>query len=411
MTNSFYIKIISIALSCSIILSGCASHGPITALPSSQNAPYDEYIKEDRYKIAAITAKKQIEAARIKYGLPSLSAAVSIDGELIWAGVSGWSNLEKQTSASIKSKYRIGSTSKAVTSTVLARLVDAEKINLDKPISTWMTELPQPKWAPLTPRQLSSHTAGIVDYEQNRDISGLIQTLREKRQYNTVYDSLEIFDGNRLKYKPGTDFNYSSFDVILLSAAIAAASNDSFLDTMHKWALTPIGDLTISADYQDRNIMDRVTFYHRKNGRLRQWRNVNHSYKWAAGGLIASSSDLVKLGGAWFNPAFISPKTQQIFWEPQRLSSGKVNEQKYAIGWRSNMQTLLLGKDNPVHNVHHGGVSKGSYSWLNLYPKYKLAIALNSNARLDTFSDFNSLEYPIAREFLLAAGKIKSEDE
>lgn len=400
MTQYRHKKSICISLFACLTLTACASHGPVTPLPAVHPVPYDEYILDDRYKDAAANVRKQIEAARIEYGLPSLSAAVSINGELVWAGVTGWSNIESQTAANITTRYRIGSTSKAVTSTILARLVDAKKIDLDKPISTWMKKLPQERWAPLTPRQLSSHTAGIVDYEQNRDISGLIKTLRETKQYDNVYESLEIFDGNRLKYAPGSNFHYSSFDVILLSAAIAAAANDSFLNILNEWAVKLAGNLTISADYQNRQVSSRALFYHRKNGRLRRWRNVNHSYKWAAGGLIASSSDLVRLGGAWFDDSFISTKTRNIFWQPQRLSNGKINEQNYAIGWRSNEQTILLGKEKPVHNVHHGGISKGSYSWLNLYPKYKIAVALNSNARLDEFSDFANIEYPITREFL-----------
>ena len=392
------------------LVAGCASHGSVTALPPAQTAPYDEYLLDERYRDASVAARRHLEEARIRHGLPSLSAAISIDGQLAWAGVSGWSNIEDLVPATVSTRYRLGSTSKAVTATALARLVDAGSMDIDAPISTWMTDLLRSEWSSLTPRQLASHTAGIVDYEQNRDIGGLLQSVMEQKQYDNVQDALSIFDGNGLKYTPGSQFNYSSFDVVLLSAAMEAAAEEPFLSVLNDRVFQPLGGLTISADYQDREVRDRATFYHRKNNQLRRWRKVNHSYKWAAGGLIGSSSDIVLMGGAWFDDRFITEQTREAFWTPQKLLNGTVNEQNYAIGWRSNPQTALFGEDRPISNRHHGGVSKGSYSWMNLYPELGLAVALNTNARLDDFAEFIALEYPITREFAktLESNRIQS---
>ncbi|MFL0356843.1 serine hydrolase domain-containing protein [Erythrobacter sp. GH1-10] len=381
------------------LVAGCASHGPVTTMPPAQAAPYDQFLLDDRYESASVAAREQLETARSRYGLPSLSAAVSVNGQLVWAGVIGWSDVENLIPATIGTRYRLGSSSKAVTATALARLVDSGVMDIDLPISTWMHDLPRRDWGSLTPRQLASHTAGIVDYEQNRDIGGLIQSVLEQRQYDNVRDALSVFDGNGLKYTPGSDFHYSSFDVVLLSAAMEEAAGEPFLSVLDGYVFRPLGNLSISADHQDRDVRDRAEFYHRENDRLRRWRAVNHSYKWAAGGLIGSSSDLVLMGGAWFDESFITAGTREMFWTPQALSDGQINEQRYAIGWRSNQQTALFGSDRPIHNVHHGGVSKGSYSWLNLYPELRLAVALNTNARLENFADFVALEYPITRAF------------
>lgn len=94
--------------------------------------------------------------------------------------------------------------------------------------------------------------------------------------------------------------------------------------------------------------------------------------------------------------------TRNAFWEPQRLAGGTINPQSYAIGWRSNLNTALLGQDQPVWNVHHGGVSKGAYSWMCVYPELKIVVALNANARLDDFATFMAIEQDITRVFLKA---------
>ena len=88
-------------------------------------------------------------------------------------------------------------------------------------------------------------------------------------------------------------------------------------------------------------------------------------------------------------------------WTPQALSNGKINEQRYAIGWRFYSENPWPGRpDRTLRMAHHGGISKGAMSWLVVYPEYSLSIAVNANTRLETFSDFNAVEGEIAGYFL-----------
>jgi len=381
------------------VLGGCAGHGKRVALPAPP-APYTETLNDERWRYAAQGARATLEDARLRHGLPSLSVAVAMDGKIVWAAASGWADLESRTPASLATRYRIGSTSKAVTATALARLVDQGMMTLDAPANTWAGDFPNPQWAALTPRQLASHTAGIVDYDQNRDLAGLFHSIRERKQFDNVADALQVFDGNKLKYPPGTGFRYTSFDVVLLSALMERAAGTPFLDLIEHEVAKPIGAASLAADHQDRVMPDRATFYWHKDGVLKPWARVNHSYKWAGGGLIATSSDLARIGSAWLDPSYIEPTTRETFWAPQKLANGKVNEQSYAIGWRANLNRMLLGENKPVWNVHHGGVSKGAYSWLVIYPEQGLVVALNANARLDDFGDFMAIEQAITRTFI-----------
>ncbi len=164
-----------------------------------------------------------------------------------------------------------------------------------------------------------------------------------------------MFDRNKLKYPPGTGFRYTSFDVVLLSALMERAAGTPFLDLIEREVAKPIGAASLAADHQDRVMPDRATFYWRKDGVLKPWARVNHSYKWAGGGLIATASDLARIGSAWLDPSYIDTATRETFWTPQKLANGEVNEQSYAISWRANPNRMLLGENRPVRNVHHGG--------------------------------------------------------
>jgi len=143
-----------------------------------------------------------------------------------------------------------------------------------------------------------------------------------------------------------------------------------------------------------------ATFYERRGEEWRRWRAVDHTYKWPSGGLVASPSAVVRIGSAWFDSTFITPATRDDFWTPQRLADGTVNEQSYAVGWRSQRSTRLWGEDHLVHAVHHGGVSKGSFSWLVLYPEHRVAVALAMNARAEAFASFSSVEPLLTRLFM-----------
>jgi CubicO group peptidase (beta-lactamase class C family) len=392
------------------MLAGCASYGPKVSLPNG-NPPYTEKLEDPRYAEAARAASEHLRRAHKELAVPALSAAVSIDGKVVWAATVGWADLEAGKAATPETQFRIGSTSKAMTGTILARLVDEGKVDLDKAIGAVVPDLPNRAWAPLTPRQLASHTAGIVGYEENRDIWGLWHSVVELKPVPTVRESLDVFDSNKLLFVPGTGFHYSSYDTTLLAAVIESASGKSYLEALEAYVAAPRAAYGLMADFQDREVPNRAQFYDRADKDFRRWRHVDHSYKWAGGGLIATSTDLVKVGGAWFDGSFISPQTSSVFWTPQKISGGEVNPQSYALCWRSNQQTRLFGQNRPVHNIHHGGVSKGAYSWLNLYPEFRLAVALNANARLEEFVRFIEVEYPITRAFLERLESLKKGGE
>ncbi len=323
-----------------------------------------------------------------------------MNGKLIWTGAVGYADLETLRPASEATIYRIGSTSKAVTSTVLARLVDEGRVGLDQSISEFAADpLPNPNWNVLTPRQLSSHTAGLPGYEQNSDLWGLYQTIAKRRRFTSTRDALEIFDDTPLLYAPGERYLYSSFDVNLLSYALEGPGGAPFLDLIRSRVTGPLELRTPLADGLE-GADGAVHYDQGRTGRLRRWRSVDLSDKWASGGLSATSADLAHMGMAWLDPAFIRPETRTAFWTEQRLSNGQLTGDNYGIGWRVNQSTRLLGPGRPLLSANHAGVSQGAWSWLNVYPDVGLAVALNTNMRGREVREFLRLEPPIAQPFV-----------
>ena len=363
--------------------------------------PADIAITDHRFEAISRALTDALEAHRVAEGLPALSAAIGVDGKLAWAASTGWADVEAGVAVRRNHKFRIGSTSKAVTSTALARMVDDQRIDLDTAIDTHLDPLPNVDWAPMTPRQLAAHTAGLPGYSENTDYRGFWHTLTLWRQYDTVRESLDVFDTSDLLFTPGFGFHYSSFDVNLLSAVMEAADGRPYLELIDARVLTPLGMTRTHADYADRAVEDRVVFYERDGAGVKPWREVNLSVKWASGGLVSTSSDLVTMGLAWLDDGFIKPATRDDFWTPVPLADGSANPQHYAVGWRADT-TSLCADGCEYRRAHHGGVSKGAQSWLVVYRDLGLVIAVNTNARTEVFGDFPRVEKRLAEIVLKA---------
>lgn len=360
-----------------------------------------------RFDAAGREAAERLEAMRQSHGVPGVTAAVAIDGELVWTAGAGWADVDTETPATPETVFRIGSTSKAMTATVIARLVDQGVLDPDGTVGEYFPDAPNEDWFEIELDQLLSHTAGFPGYENNSDWPDAYETLRMKRQYETVEESLGLVDDARLLSEPGEAFYYTSFDVVVAAVMAERSSGLDYASLLEREIRAPL-NLTTPVRADAGPAPEHVArFYEsRQNGQVRPRGAVNVSQRWPSGGLYARSVDLVQVASAWLDDDYISEATRERFWTPMRLNTGEVNEQGYALGWRVNPEsTTRFGEDAPVRIVHHGGVSRGAMSWLILYPELGMAVAVNINTETGEFGDFSSVEPEITRLFAEAAGR------
>ena len=58
-----------------------------------------------------------------------------------------------------------------------------------------------------------------------------------------------------------------------------------------------------------------------------------------------------------------------------------------------------------VRNANHGGVSRGSQSWLLVFPDYGMSIAFNTNMNTDEFAEFGIFYREMVEVFAPVAGQ------
>jgi CubicO group peptidase (beta-lactamase class C family) len=299
----------------------------------------------------------------IQRGTPGLSLTVAVDGKIVYSEGFGFADLEERVPAWPTTKFRIGSISKPLTAVGLMELVQAGKVDLDAPVQKYVPSFPD-KGAPITVRMVAGHLAGIRHY---KDDEFLMQ-----KHYGDVLDGLKIFEDDPLVSPPGSEFHYSSYGFNLLSAVIESASGEKFLDYMQKQVFDAFGLVHTTPDQNAKIVEQRSRFYEEeKDGTLENAPYVDNSYKWAGGGFLSTSEDLVRFGTALLQPGILKESALKEMFMPQQTKSGKPIE--YAIGW-----SVRKSKSGKLVYEHSGG-SVGGTSQLILYPETHVVVALVTN--------------------------------
>ncbi len=184
--------------------------------PVPQEAPAVSHWTPPRGWTAAVDEARGItRTALSEQNLAGISVAVGVDGEIVWAEGFGWADLESRVPVSPSTRFRIGTASTVLTSAGVGLLLERNRLNLDDEIQTSVPEFPKKDW-PVTLRQLMGQVAGV------RTDSGDEGPFSEHCE--RPVEALRIFGDQSLLFEPGTQFRYSSYGWMLLSAAVESAA-------------------------------------------------------------------------------------------------------------------------------------------------------------------------------------------
>src|SRR6266478_174630 len=257
---------------------------------------------------------------------PGMSIAVAVNGKLVWAEGFGLADLEQCVPVTPKTKFRIGSTSKPLTSAGAMLLYDQKRLDLDAPIQRYVPTFPA-KGQVITTRQLLGHLGGIRDY--NAEESSKL----DRDVYHSVSESLKRFKNDPLAASPGTKWIYSVYGYVLASAAIEGASGQDFLSFMHDKVFLPLDMQDTVADESDKIIPGRARWYTiMADGSYRNTPYEDLSYKWAGGGFLSTADDLLAPGNQhWQENEVRTRLVYSRYW--RRRNRAPIRAQRWS-GWK-----------------------------------------------------------------------------
>ena len=352
------------------------------ALPSRvlepPSAAYRDAVEEGRSIARSLVAGEK---------LPGLSLAVAVNGEIVWAEGFRWADMESQTPVTPATLFRIGSVSETLTAAAVGLLSERARLDLDAPVQRYVPSFSEKEW-PISTRQLMAHTAGIRHHFDD-----------EERKINCADDAerLAIFAGDPLRFRPGTEYLYSTHGWVLVGAVVAAAANEPYLDFVQREILTPLGMESTVPDIPGQSNSGSAHFYYPQfmldpRYGLHDAPTVELACILPAGGFLSTPSDLVRFGSAMMGDALLDPATVEELQTPVKLASGESTGQ--ALGWvvqRAPMgadgtPTKIVGQGlgNPVQRsflsaITVGGHVTGGTAALMTVPEHRIAIAVATN--------------------------------
>ena len=330
-----------------------------------------------------------VRAGLIEQNLPGLSVAVGVGSDIVWAEGFGWADLENRVPVAPEMRFRIGTASTALTSAAVGLLLEQGRLNLDDEIQMYVPAFPKKQW-PVTLRQLMGHLAGV------RNDGGDEGPLLSARCERPV-EALQSFAERSLLFEPGTQYRYSSYGWILMSAAVEAAAHEPFLTFMRKQIFAPLGMDDTRADTATEPIPDRATFYFPRFAAdprygLHLMRQIDYSCYAGSSSFLSTPSDLMRFALAIDSGKLLQPATVQLLQTSQRLPSGQ--ETGYGLGW--DLETVTLaGKETRL--VGHDGESLGGMvaSFMTFH-EYGIVVSVMSNI---SYADTYALAVKIAQAF------------
>ncbi|MGE3384882.1 MAG: serine hydrolase domain-containing protein [Pyrinomonadaceae bacterium] len=343
----------------------------------------------DRYRGAVEKSRQIIAATMTAQKIPGLSIAVAVEGKIVWSEGFGFADLENSLKVTPKTRFRIASVSKPITAAAMARLYYQGRLDLDQPIQKYVPSFPV-NGVDITARQLVGHLSGVRHLRRDPDPEK--DEFFVRRTYcRNVTEAVRRFQADPLDFAPGTKFGYSSKGFVLLSAMLETVAGQEFPELLQKEVFGPLKMASTGPDDNRQIIPNRSRFYSLDaNKEVTHAPYIDQSCDWAGGGLLSTSEDLVRFGSAHIDSGYLKKETLSEMFTSQRTPDGKETGTGWA--WR-----IKSDRDRRLY-YFHPGENVGGRSYLWVYPKEKVVVAMIHNitgAHLGSITE-------IARSFVAA---------
>lgn len=315
------------------------------------------------------------------YRLPGLALGVVRDGKVIYSRTAGEVVAGAGAPITPDTLFKIASNSKAMTTGVLARLVDAGKLRWDDPVTRHLPHFRmQDEWVTreIQVRDLLMHNSGL------REGAGDLMLWPEPNGFTRA----DIIAG-LAHLKPVNSFrahyDYDNLMYVVAGEVAASAAGMSYEDLVRRELFEPLQMTRCQAGEFRRDEIGNVAQPHmRQDDRSVPIREdgaiVPISTGAAAGGIRCSLNDMLKWVRMWLDPelrgdapqSWVTRTQRDALWSAhmpmpisarQRAWDGS-RFNAYGYGWR-------LSDVDGVLRVAHTGTLAGMYSAVTLLPEQR----------------------------------------
>ena len=325
-----------------------------------------------------------------RYALPGLAVGVIVDGEVAYVRTAGELRAGEGEKITPDTLLKIASNSKAMTTALLARLVDAGKLRWDDPVTK---HLPQFRmfdpWVTqqIQVRDLLIHNSGLGEG------AGDLMLWPEPNDF-TRADILAGLAHLKPTHSFRSHYSYDNLMYVVAGEVAAAAGGDSYEALMRREVFAPLGLARCRVGEFRLDEVGNVAQPHMRDGEGNRVIRADADAvpaitSAAAGGIRCSLADMLAWAKVWLDPGhtapgsktpWLSPEQRAMLWNahmpmplsPRQRAWDAGHFLAYGFGWR-------LSDIDGEFRVAHTGTLAGMYSLLTLLPERRVAFVLLIN--------------------------------
>jgi CubicO group peptidase (beta-lactamase class C family) len=300
---------------------------------------------------------------------------VSKSGEVVFRGAYGMANREWGVPHTVDTRFRLGSITKQFTAVLILQLVSERKIELEAPLSRYVSEYPAKVADRVTVHHLLTHTSGIKSYTS---LPSFFQDT-SRDPYKAV-DFLKIFADEPLDFEPGERFRYNNSGYFLLGVIIEKAAGMTYEEALAERIFEPLGMMHSGYDHAEVVIEKRAEGYDARLGRYRNAPYLDMSLPYAAGSLYSTVDDLYLWDRALAANKVLSPEMSEKMFHSYEKVAQSPDAPSYGYGWFVNEIDRPGADGQKIRIIDHGGGINGFNTLIQRIPEDGHLIVLLNNS-------------------------------
>jgi len=228
---------------------------------------------------------------------PGYALGVIENGELVYSQGYGYANLEHRNLLTDTSTIYIGSMAKQFTTAALLILEEEGKVDFSKPVKDYLPDFTRYNDT-ITVSHLVHHTSGIRETNSMQLFQGV------DLQFEEVFDTDDLYQlilkQEKLNFKPGEEYRYSSGGYAVLAKIVEKVSGQRFRDFAQNRIFEKLGmKSTLVCDNHNEIIANRADSYWLVgDGQYERRSQVFDAY--GDGGIMTTVKDLVQWDRAFY---------------------------------------------------------------------------------------------------------------
>ena len=321
---------------------------------------------------------------RAKDQLPAAAVMIQIDGRTVASSAQGLRAIGFPEAVTLRDRWHLGSDTKAITATMIGRLVDKGLLRFDdrlQDLLPGLSETMDPAYRMVTLRQLLSHTGGLPPLTDDADLPEFKRIIATSKSVQAQRQAIASVYLAKPLASPVGEFSYSNIGYIVAGAIAERRTGKSWEDLVRQEIFKPLGIRESGFGLPGHAKKVDAPWGHRESdGKLvalspNDPEGQDPPALGPAGTIHMTLADWMRfaqdqLDGVHGRGRLVSAKTYRILHTP-------VSE-NYALGWG----VKLDGQGLPLLLTHSG--SNGHWlADIRIMPKHDMIILFVSNAGND----------------------------